>query len=67
MDFNEYTPKPNLPPKHLSHIPVEADHFINVRVTRKFKEMVKSRSETEGCTVTRTVLKALENYLFPMS
>ena len=66
MELTEYTPKPNLPPKHLSYIPVEADRFINVRVTREFKERVQAFSNMMGCTVTKTVLSAIASHLGPM-
>lgn len=66
MDIIEIIPKPKPLPRHLSHVPVEADQFINLRVTRDFKEMVKSYAEREGCTVTRTVMRALQCYLLPI-
>jgi len=59
-------PISNQPPDFLDHIPQDADQFINVRVTRRFKNRVKRFSEARKTTVTGTVLKALENYLNPI-
>lgn len=59
-------PISNQPPDFLDHIPQDADQFINIRVTRRFKNKVKRFSEARNCTVTKTVLKAIETYLNPM-
>jgi hypothetical protein len=56
----------NPPPDFLDHIPQDADCFINVRVTRRFKNRVQRFSESRGTTVTKTVLSALRGYLDPM-
>jgi len=56
----------NPPPDFLDHIPQDADCFINVRVTRRFKNRVRRFSEARGTTVTKTVLTALNGFLEPM-
>jgi hypothetical protein len=55
----------NPPPDFLDHIPQDADCFINVRVTRRFKNRVHRFSEARGTTVTKTVLTALNGFLEP--
>ena len=55
----------NPPPDFLDHIPQDADCFINVRVTRRFKNRVHRFSEARGTTVTNTVLTALNGFLEP--
>jgi hypothetical protein len=55
----------NPPPDFLDQIPKDADCFINVRVTRRFKNRVLRFSESRGTTVTKTVLNALYGYIEP--
>ena len=56
----------NPPPDFLDHVPQDADCFINVRVTRRFKNKVQRFSEARGNTVTKTVLSALHGIMEPM-
>lgn len=56
----------NPPPDFLDHIPQDADCFINIRVTRRFKNRVQRFSEARGTTVTKTVLTALNGFLEPL-
>ncbi|MEI7463519.1 MAG: hypothetical protein WCK03_03970 [Candidatus Taylorbacteria bacterium] len=56
----------NPPPDFLDHIPMDADQFINIRVTRRFKNKVQRFSEARGNTVTKTVLSALHGIMEPM-
>ena len=53
----------NPPPSFLDHVPADADQFINIRTTRRFKNRVQRFSESRKSTVTRTVLAALNNYM----
>jgi len=55
----------NPPPNFLDHIPQDADCFINVRVTRRFKDKVQRLSKIRNTTVTKTVLNALHNFMEP--
>jgi hypothetical protein len=56
----------NPPPDFLDHIPQDADCFINVRVTRRFKNRVHRFSEARGTTVTESVLTALHGLMEPV-
>jgi hypothetical protein len=56
----------NPPPDFLDKIPKDADCFINVRVTRRFKNRVQRFSEARSTTVTKSVLTALHSLMEPM-
>jgi hypothetical protein len=56
----------NPPPDFLDHIPQDADCFINIRVTRRFKNRVHRFSEARGTTVTKSVLTALKSFMEPV-
>jgi len=60
-------PTKKSPPAFLSHIPVECDHFLNVRCTEEFKNRVRHFSKSRRTSMSKSILTAMETLMGPMN